>query len=77
MALHDEIERAADQYGGVGAANQNEHRAIRAILEPVFGHQSKSKLRSLRDGLWAHSRRQGDRYWDLAELLDAMISRKK
>lgn len=77
MALHDEIERAADQYGGVGAANQQEHGAIRAILEPVFGHRSKTRLRLLRDGLWAHSRREGDRYWDLAELLDAMITRKK
>ena len=77
MSLQDEIEQAANQYGGVGAANNQETNAVRAILEPVFGQRSNTRLRTLRDGLWARSRREGDRYSDLAQMLDMLIRRKK
>lgn len=77
MALQDEIESFANQYGGVGKANKKDKKAVRTILEPVFGHRSNTRLRALRDGLWGRSREVGDRYADLAESLDMMIRKRK
>lgn len=76
MVLQQEIERLADQYGGIGAANSDTEGAAQKILEPVLGNASKTRLRTLREGLWAQSREPGDRYDDLATVLDAMIRTK-
>ncbi len=76
MAIKDEIELFADQYAGVGMANGHNEHAVRAILEPVLGGQSKKKLRTLQESLWARSQGSGDRYADLATALNTMIKKK-
>jgi len=72
MALQNEIERLADQYGGVSRANQQDEKAVRAILEPVLGRHTRSRLRTLSEGLWARSRGDNDRYADLASAVDTL-----
>ena len=76
MALKDEIERFADQYAGIGEANGHDAHAVRAILEPVFGNRSKTKIRTLQESIWARSKAPNDRYADLATALNAMIKKK-
>lgn len=77
MALRDEIERLANQYGGIGKANNHDQAKVRAILEPVVGGRSRTRIRAWRDGLWARSRGESDRYADLAGVLDKMVTPRR
>lgn len=77
MALRDEIERLVNQYGGIGKANDHDQEKVRAILEPVVSGRSRTRLRAWRDGLWARSRAQNDRYADLAGVLDTMVAPRR
>lgn len=76
MVGKDEIELFADQYAGVGVANGHNEEAVRAILEPVLGHRSNTKIRTLQESVWARSKAPNDRYADLATALNAMIKKK-
>ncbi|MBI5018834.1 hypothetical protein HZB58_01000 [Candidatus Gottesmanbacteria bacterium] len=76
MALEKEIERLADQYGGIGAANGHDAEKTNAILEPVLRGKTKTALRSLSEGLWARSRGEDDRYADLAQVVDGVRRRR-
>lgn len=76
MALEREIEHLADQYGGVGAANNYEEEKTDAILEPVLRGKTKTGLRLLSEGLWARSRDTNDRYGDLAQVVDGVRRRR-
>lgn len=77
MSLRDEIDRLADQYGGIGKANQYDEKKVRAILEPVVAGRSRTRLRAWRDGLWARSRATDDRYADLAGEIGKMVTRRR
>jgi len=72
MSLRDEIDRLADQYGGIGKANQYDRKKVRAILEPVIAGRSRT-----RDGLWARSRATDDRYADLAGEIGKIVTRRR
>ena len=76
MALQKEIETLADQYGGVGAANEHDEEKVHIILEPVLRGKTRTNLRSLSEGLWARSRGDGDRYADLAQAIDGVRGRR-